>query len=78
MSLLEPRDDIHLPDARTTIALMANAARRHPKLNLLNLEALAAAKILGATVWLSEQSAQGLLPDVFESEQVPYKIVQLR
>jgi len=38
---------------------MVDVARRHPLLNLLNLEAVAVARILAGTVWLSEQAFWG-------------------
>lgn len=41
MSLLELRDDISLPDPRATAPEMARLAGRHPRLNLMNLEAVA-------------------------------------
>jgi hypothetical protein len=72
LSLLELRDDIGLPDPRATIPVMADIARRHPRLNLLNLEAAAAARVLGATVWLSDGGAAGVLPSVLDAEGLPW------
>src|SRR6266542_2338681 len=46
LSLLELREDIGLPDPRATVPLMADISRRHSRLNLLNLEAVAAARLL--------------------------------
>ncbi len=54
---------------------MAEVARRHPHLNLLNLEATAAALDLRAEVWLSERAAEGLLPGVLETEGLPWRLV---
>ncbi len=68
LSLLELRDDIGLPDARVAVPVMADLAGRHPRLNLLNLEAAAAARSLGATVWLSPEGAAGILPSVLDAE----------
>src|SRR5688572_17039772 len=53
LSLLELREDIGLPDPRATVPAMADMSRRHAQLNLLNLEAVAVAGLLQATVWLS-------------------------
>lgn len=77
VSLLELRDDIGLPDARVTVPLMVDIAARHPRLNLLNLEAAALARSLPATVWLSEESAAGILPSVLEGEGVRWTAVAI-
>jgi hypothetical protein len=47
---------------------MVEIAERHPKLNLLNLEAVAAARVLAATIWLSPEAANGMLPAVLDGE----------
>lgn len=75
LSLLELRPDIGLPDARAVVPIMAAVARRQPKLNVLNLEAVAAAQALDATVWLSEPAAAGVLPAVLDAEGVPWRAV---
>jgi len=77
LSLLRLRDDIALPDARATVPLMAEMANRHPRLNLLNLEAVAVAHLVGATVWLSEQGAAGLLTAVLDEENVSWRTVDI-
>ena len=51
-----------------TIPLMVDIAARHPRLNLLNLEAAAMARLLRGTVWLSEESSAGILPGVLNDE----------
>ena len=73
-SLLELRDDIALPDPRPLVPAMVAIAARHPRLNLLNLEAVAAALILGAEVRLSPASASGVLPAVLEAEGVRWSV----
>jgi hypothetical protein len=75
LSLLELREDIGLPDARLLVPLMVEVSRRHPRLNLLNIEATAAALLISATVWLSAPSAAGVLPSVLEAEGVMWKSV---
>ena len=75
LSLLELRDDIGLPEPRVTVPQMANIARSHAQLNLLNVEAVAAAHVLGATVWLSEAAASGVLPAVLDAEGVEWSVV---
>ena len=73
LSLVELRDDIGLPDPRPTVPLMADVARRHPRLNLLNLEAVAVARLLTATIWLSELGAEGVLPTVLDAEGIAWR-----
>ena len=51
---------------------MVTVGGRHPKLNLLNLEAVAVAVKTGAHVLLAERPATGILPDVLEAEQVDW------
>lgn len=75
LSLLELRDDIALPDPRETVPVMAQLAGRHPKLNLLNLEAAAAAFTLRAEVWLSPPAAVGVLPGVLEAEGLTWQAI---
>lgn len=76
-SLLDLREQVQLPDPRTTVPKMAELSERHPKLNLLNLEAVAAAVNLGATALLSPPSAEGVLPGVLDAEQVAWTVVEL-
>jgi hypothetical protein len=54
---------------------MVDVAGRHPRLNLLNLEAVAAARVLHATIWLSPQGAAGILPDVLRAEHLTWEPV---
>jgi len=71
-TLLTLPERIELPDPRTTVPLMVTMARRHPKLNLLNLEAVAVAVKTGAHVLLAERAATGILPDVLAAEEVDW------
>jgi hypothetical protein len=75
LGLLELRDDIALPDPRMSVPLMVEIGGRHPRHNLLNLEAVAAAQLLQATVWLSEPSASGILPAVLDAEGVAWTTI---
>lgn len=77
LSLLELREDIGLPDPRQTVPVMAELARRHTQLNLLNLEAAASATVLGSEVWLSAEASKGVLPTVLEAEDTRWKTVPL-
>jgi hypothetical protein len=54
---------------------MVEIAGRHPKLNLLSLEAVAAARALAATIWLSPEAANGVLPAVLDGELLEWEIV---
>ena len=78
LSLLELRDDIALPDPRRVVPAMAAVARRHPRLNVLNLDAVAAAATVEAELWLSVEAAAGVLPGVLADEGVPWRTVPLR
>jgi hypothetical protein len=75
LSLLELRADIDLPSSRSTVPEMARLSARHPRLNLLNLEAAAAASVHESTVWLSPPAADGLLPAVLDAEGIPWEAV---
>lgn len=77
LSLLEVSEVIALPSLRATVPAMAQLSRRYPRLNLLNLEAVAAAVALGAAVWLSPPTARGVLPGVLDAETVDWTTVPL-
>ena len=76
-SLLLLPDTIGLPDPRSTVPVMAELSERHPRLNLLNLEAASAALALDATVLLSAEAAQGVLPAVLDAERIPWRTVAI-
>jgi hypothetical protein len=76
-SILQLRVDVGLPEARQTVPRMVDVATRHPRLNLLNLEAVAAASVLEAMIWLSPAGASGVLPEVLDSEGIPWNTVLL-
>jgi len=76
-SLLTLPDAIGLPDPRSTVPVMADLSERHPRLNLLNLEAAAAGLVLNATVLLSNESARGVLPTVLDAENVEWRTVEI-
>jgi hypothetical protein len=74
-SMLQLPEEIGLPQPRQVVPLMVGVAGRNPKLNLLNLEAVAAAHFLRATVWLSPEGASGVLPDVLAAEKIAWRTV---
>jgi hypothetical protein len=77
LTLLQLPDEIDLPNLRDVVPVMADVVLRHPRLNLLNLEAVAAAHVLAASLCLSEQTAAGLLPSVLDAESVEWTVVAL-
>ncbi len=77
LSLLELRTDILLPDSRQTVPRMARIAERHPRLNLLNLEAVAVGQRLAGTLWLSRETGAGVLPSVLDQERVAWRTVEI-
>jgi hypothetical protein len=76
-SMLQLPVDVGLPEARQTVPRMVDVATRYPQLNLLNLEAVAAASTLEAIVWLSPPGASGVLPRVLDSEGISWETVHL-
>jgi hypothetical protein len=76
-SMLQLPVNVGLPEARQTVPQMVDVARRHPHLNLLNLEAVAAALVLEAMIWLSPAGASGVLPGVLDLEGIPWDTVLL-
>lgn len=67
-------DEIGLPDSRVLVPAMVEIAGRHPRLNVLNIEAAAAARLLRARVLLSPPAAGGVLAPVLDMEGIPWEI----
>ena len=76
-SMLQLPMNVGLPEVRQTVPRMVDVAIRHPQLNLLNLEAVATASTLGAIIWLSPAGASGVLPQILDSEGIPWETVIL-
>ncbi len=76
-SLLSLPDTIGLPEAPATVPVMAELSERHPRLNLLNLEAVAAGLVLDATVLLSVEASKGVLPEILDSESITWRTVEI-
>jgi hypothetical protein len=76
-SLLRLPASIGLPDPRATVPVMAELSERHPRLNLLNLEAAAAGIVLGATVLLSAEASRGVLPEILAAENIWWRLVEI-
>ena len=76
-SLLLLPDTIGLPEPRATVPVMAELSERHPRLNLLNLEAAAAGLVLNATMLLSIEATRGVLPERLDAEKVRWRTVEI-
>lgn len=74
--LLQLPERVSLPDSRRLVPEMAQVARRHPSLNLLNVEATAAARLLGARALLSPPASRGILPAALTDEDIRWDIVE--
>jgi hypothetical protein len=70
-------DDVGLPDSRQLVPVMAGVHRRHPNLSVLNIEAVAAALMLGANMVLSPPTASGQLAAVLPIENITFQTVDL-
>jgi hypothetical protein len=53
---------------------MVEVSSRHPRLNLMNLEATAAALVVGARVLLSPAAARGVLVPVLDAERIRWDV----
>lgn len=76
-SLLALPASIGLPDPRATVPVMAELSERHPRLNLLNLEAVATGLLLDATMLLSNETSLGVLPEILEAENLKWRAVNI-
>jgi hypothetical protein len=74
-SLLQLPDHVLLLHAKEIVPLMARLSLRHPRLNLMNLEATASAIVSGCTIWLSMEAAAGVLPAVLDAEKIKWRTV---
>ena len=76
-AMLKLPDDVALPDPRLLVPEMVALHRRHPRLNLMNIEAAAAANVLDARVLLSVRAAEGVLPEVLSVERIAWRVVEI-
>lgn len=70
-------DDVGLPEPRLIVPVMVDVRRRHPVLNVLNTEAVAAALLLRAKMVLSSSTARGQLQAVLPGESIAFQTVDL-
>lgn len=75
--LLTLPDDVGLPESRSLVPVMVEVSRRHARLNLMNVEAVAAARLLDARVFLSSRAAEGVLPAVLDGERIPWTVAEV-
>lgn len=68
-------ENIVLPDPRLLVPEMVRQHQRHPQLNVMNVEAVAAASLLEARVLLSSRASDGVLPQVLDAEGLVWKVV---
>ena len=73
-AMLRLPEDIGLPEPRSLVPVMVDMADRHPRLNLLNLEAAAWARLLDARVLLSPPAAAGVLPPALDAEGIAWTV----
>ena len=76
-AMLSLPGDIALADPRALVPEMVSVHQRHPRLNIMNLEAVGAASLLGARVLLSERAAAGILPEILSAEGLAWKVVKI-
>jgi hypothetical protein len=73
--MLRLPEEIGLPRPRDVVPIMVSVAGRHRSLNVLDLEAVATAHWLRATVWLSPEGALGMLPHVLGAEGLIWETI---
>jgi hypothetical protein len=69
--------DVGLPEPRLIVPVMVDVQGRHPSLNLVNTEAVAAALLLEAKMVLSPPTARGQLEAVLPIERIVFQTVNL-
>jgi len=75
--MLRLPESIGLPDSRGLVPLMVEVQGRHPRLNVLNTEAAAAALLLDAELLLTRPTANGQLAEVLDSERINWQFAEL-
>ncbi len=76
-TMLRLPDDIALPDPRELVPEIVAMHERHSQLNIMNVEAAAAAKLLAARVLLSPRGADGILATVLDAERISWRVVTI-
>ena len=76
-TMLSLPEDIALPDPRELVPAMVAMHQRNPQLNVMSVEAAAAAGLLGARVLLSTRAAEGILPTILDEERIAWRVVTI-
>ena len=76
-AMLDLPPDVGLPEPRLLVPAMVGVAGRHQRLNLMNIEATAAALVLEARLLISPDAARGVLPSVLEAERIRWDVYHL-
>jgi hypothetical protein len=76
-ALLALPDDLELPETRLLVPEMVGVHERHPQLNVVNVEAVAAAHLLAARVLLSPRASEGVLAEVLGAEGLAWRTVKI-
>jgi hypothetical protein len=74
-AMLRLPDRIALPGPRQLVPEMVAVHRRYPQLNMMNIEATAAARLLATRVALSTAAARGVLAVVLDEEHIKWDII---
>jgi hypothetical protein len=69
-TMLRLRDTVGLPEPRKLVPVMVDVVRSQSRLNVMNVEAVAAARVLGGRVLLSPPAASGILGVVLDAERI--------
>jgi len=70
-------DDVDLPEPRLVVPAMVDVQRRHPVPNVLSIEAVVAALLLGANMVLRPSTVRGQLRPVLRNEGLAFQAVDL-
>ena len=76
-AMLALPDEIGLPDPRPLVPAMVDITSRYPRLNLMDVEAVAAAQVLDARVLLSPAAAEGVVAAVLDAESIRWDVREL-
>jgi hypothetical protein len=73
-TMLRLPETVGLPDPRQLVPAMVDVARSQSRLNVLNVEAVAAARTLSARVLLSPAAAAGVLGPALDAERIRWSV----
>jgi hypothetical protein len=73
-AMLRLPEHIGLPESRELVPVMVEVSSRHPRLNVMNVEAVATARQLDAAVLLSPAAARGVLVPALDAERIEWTV----